>query len=362
MVFTEFGNLKEVIVGKELKLPTRQMDFTIKNMYNDNFKLSTVYNDIFENYTLDKYMIETRNDQLDNLAKTLTDLDIIVHRPDDVKKLELIRTPDYTSAMSSASNVRDIIFTYGDIIMETPLLVHNRLFENTTMTHIFKEHPSTWIKAPYSKLTEETLDLESWENDRDFSNIPDIFEMGLDGANMIKIGRDIICNVATHNQYLGYKWVKKILTRFYPELEIHMVKVADSHIDGTLLPLAPGTFLANNVFLNKNTIKEQLPQKFKSWDIIYTNDYYQKDEAYWSELSNCDIKLASTRGMDTNVLSIDHKRVLVLDEAVKTMDLLDKKGFEPIPIKLDHGEIFAGGLHCSTLDLRRDDEFIDYTK
>lgn len=32
-------------------------------------------------------------------------------------------------------------------------------------------------------------------------------------------------------------------------------------------------------------------------------------------------------------------------------------GGEPILVDLDNGEIFAGGIHCSTLDLVREDEY-----
>ena len=62
------------------------------------------------------------------------------------------------------------------------------------------------------------------------------------------------------------------------------------------------------------------------------------------------------------LLSLDESKILILKEAVKTQELLYKNGFEPIPVELDNGEIFAGGIHCSTLDISREDYFIDYTK
>jgi glycine amidinotransferase len=65
--------------------------------------------------------------------------------------------------------------------------------------------------------------------------------------------------------------------------------------------------------------------------------------------------LASSRGMDINVLSLDRNNVLIQHDATRTAELLYKNGFTPIPIQFRHGEIFAGGIHCSTLDLERDD-------
>lgn len=77
-------------------------------------------------------------------------------------------------------------------------------------------------------------------------------------------------------------------------------------------------------------------------------------------MTDIDIKLASERGMDLNILSLDSKRVLVNKNAVHTADVLDKNGFEVIQVELENGEIFAGGIHCSTLDLEREDEYIFY--
>lgn len=78
-------------------------------------------------------------------------------------------------------------------------------------------------------------------------------------------------------------------------------------------------------------------------------------------MTDIDIRLASSRGMDINVLSIDESRVLVNKRAVGVKDILSKNGFDVIEVELDYGEIFAGGIHCSTLDLVREDEYIDYT-
>ena len=364
MVYTEFGKLKEIIVGRELKFSERQLDFTIKNMYSENLKLCNVYADNFDYYSLSKELINHRNKQLDNLSSLLEYHDVKVFRPDEMNNVVIAKTPDFSMIQSSASNVRDITLVYGDTIIETPILVQNRLFENTLMYDIFKEKQLegyNWIKAPYTKLNNNTLDINNWEEDRDFNNIPPQYEMGFDAANIIKIGSDLICNVSTYNQYLGYVWLKKLFTRLFPNINMHMIKVADSHIDGTLLPLKSGVFLANNVFIGKE-LENQLPKKFKNWKILYTNDYYQKDDLYWKEIYSNPIKLASTRGMDTNVLSLDESKILILKEAVKTQELLYKNGFEPIPVELDNGEIFAGGIHCSTLDISREDYFIDYTK
>ena len=47
---------------------------------------------------------------------------------------------------------------------------------------------------------------------------------------------------------------------------------------------------------------------------------------------------------------------------MKDKSFLSKNGFNIIETLLNHCEMFGGGVHCSTLDLDREDEYIDYTK
>ena len=101
-----------------------------------------------------------------------------------------------------------------------------------------------WIKAPNTHLLKETYDLKDWKEERDFSNINPNYEMAIDAPNFLTIGKDVIVNVATDIQFLGYEWVKSL----FPESTFHVIKCADSHIDGELVCLRPGVFLLNPRF------------------------------------------------------------------------------------------------------------------
>jgi len=52
--------------------------------------------------------------------------------------------------------------------------------------------------------------------------------------------------------------------------------------------------------------------------------------------------------------------VVVNKRAYGVKDILSKNGFDVVEVELENGEIFAGGIHCSTLDLVREDEYIEY--
>ena len=352
---TSFGKLKEVIVGRELQLTKRLSDTTFRQFYREALD-EKIYETPFDDYHVSMNLIDERNHQLDLLATTIESRGITVHRPDVLDKIVPFTTPSFRSELSSASNVRDVTFVYGNKLIETPTFVRNRYYENTLLYDVYnrawdKGRGGQWIRCPHTELTEDTIDIGHWGDTRDYTNIPDRFVMAIDGAQFLRIGKDVIVNINSYNQWLGFEWVKS----FFPETNFHVLHVADNHIDGCLMCLRPGVFLVNPLYPN---IKDILPAKFKNWTFLYPKDLTSNIDV--SGMTNVDIRLASSRGMDVNVLSLDPNTVLVSDRAYGVKDALEKNGFDVVEVKLDHGEIFAGGIHCSTLDLVREDEFISY--
>lgn len=355
---TSFGKLKQVVVGRELELDRRIMDITFKYFYKEAIG-QEIYESRFDGYKINMDSIMKRNSDLDNLAKILENRGIVVHRPNILKKVIQFQTPTFKSEVSSASNVRDITLVYKNKIIETPTYVRNRYFENMALYDVFSQvfangTGGQWIKAPNTKLTEFTIDLDDWKKPRDYTNVNPKYDMAIDGAQFLRIGRDVIVNVTTYNHWLGFQWIKS----FFPETQFHMVSIADNHIDGAIICLKPGVFLVDPKYQN---IRDMLPDKFKSWKYIIPNEDDLRKNIDVTGMTDIDIRLASSRGMDINVLSIDENTVVVYDKAVCVIDILRKNGFEVIPVSFDNGEIFAGGIHCSTLDIEREDEYIFYT-
>ena len=352
---TSFGKLKEVVVGRELNLAKRLSDVTFKQFYREALD-ERIYEAPFESYSVSMALIDERNKQLDNLADLLSVRGITVHRPDTLDKIVPFTTPSFRSELSSASNVRDVSWVYCNKLIETPTFVRNRYYENTLLYNVYnqaydKGRGGQWIRCPHTELTEDTIDLGHWGDTRDYNNIPSNYVMAIDGAQFLRIGKDVIVNINSYNQWLGYEWVKS----FFPDTNFHVLHVADNHIDGCLIALKPGVFLVNPLYPN---IRDLLPEKFRNWKYLYPKDLTANIDV--RGMTDIDIRLASSRGMDVNVLSLDENTVLTTDRAYGVKDILDKNGFDVVEVKLEHGEIFAGGIHCSTLDLVRDDEYIDY--
>ena len=342
-------------MGRELTLAKRLSDATFKQFYREALD-EKIYESPFDSYQVSMDLIDQRNTELDSLANTLANTGVVVYRPDILDKIIPFTTPSFKSELSSASNVRDISFVYGNKLIETPTFVRNRYFENTLLYDVYNRAYNNgkggqWIKSPHTELTEDTIDLGHWGDSRDYNNIPSNYVMAIDGAQFLRIGRDVIVNINSYNQYLGYEWVKS----FYPDTDFHVLHVADNHIDGCLICLRPGVFLVNPLYPN---IRDMLPAKFRKWKYLYPKDLTTNINVHG--MTDIDIRLASSRGMDINVLSIDENTVIINQRARGIKDILDKNGFNIIEVKLEHGEIFAGGIHCSTLDLVRDDEYKYY--
>lgn len=354
---TTFGKLKKVVVGRELEIDQRVIDITFNTFFKENLCVEGLYNSRNELYRISKDILLKRIEQLDELADKLESLGIEVERPDRATAVKRIQTPFFQTEASSANNVRDLTLVYNDTIVETPICLRSRIFENLNMHRIFKEafdngDGGRWVKAPNTHLIKDTYDLDDWRNPRDFGNINPQFEMAIDAPNFLTIGKDVIVNVATSIQYLGYKWVKSL----FPESTFHVIKCADSHIDGELVCLRPGVFLLNPKFTE---IRDMLPEKFKTWKFLIPEDLTENLNV--TGMTDIDIRLASSRGMDINVLSIDENTVMVNKRAIGVKKCLEENGFDIVEVELDNGEIFAGGIHCSTLDIIREDEYTDYT-
>lgn len=186
----------------------RVMDMTFKYFYREALG-EVIYESPFDGYRVNYDLVVKRNEQLDNLASVLEGFGVDVRRPKKVDRVQHFQTPTFKSETSSASNVRDITLVYGNSIVETPTYVRNRYFENRALYEIFSEcwdmgRGGRWIKAPLTDLTEKTMDLEDWRKKRDFSKIDPRFEMAIDAAQFLRIGKDVLCNVSTYNHFLGF--------------------------------------------------------------------------------------------------------------------------------------------------------------
>lgn len=353
-VHTEWGPLKEVIVGSVFNLSPYNVDISFKVFFNDNVKDVLLKNSI----TLQSKLVQERQEDLDHLAKVLTDLKITVHRPEELKEVVSFKTPYFEDHTSPSDNPRDQVLIIGNKIIETPCIWRKRYFENDLLKKIFYQYfraGSTWISAPRPMMKDLSYDLSYSKtnvniNQTEIQNQnPTEFEIMFDAAQCLKFGKDILINVSNENHRLGVKWLQGVVGSEY---RLHTTELTDHHIDGMLMPIAPGKMLINCGTMPAKL--DRLPKKFQSWEMI-------KVEV--ESVGDYKLNLASTN-IYANVLPIAPNKIIVFNES-ETPDpvfskILEKNKIEFIHVRLRHSRLFGGGAHCATLDMRRDETLEDY--
>lgn len=357
-VYTEWAPLKEVIIGDSINFNHEQIDKIFQYIYIDQIDKS--FSEKI-NYSVAKKYILERQEDLDNFAKILEKRGIVVKRPKKLTKLASFRTPYFRSVMSPIDSPRDMFFCIGNEIIETPPTNRKRYFEGLLLYDVFNEYfrgGSRWTLAPRPRLFLNTLDFTYWKEVNKLHELDGIekkYEICFDAANCLKFGKDIIMNVGNKNHELGAVWLQRHLGN---DFRVHKIRFTDNHIDGTIMPLRPNLLLVNKHFKDK---LKNLPKFLQKWKVLeVSEEYVNKDFNYPFNYPSNHLQLASFLGMVVNVLSIDENTVCVNKKHVKLIKLLESEGFEVIPVQLRHSELFGGGLHCVSLDVRREEKIEDY--
>lgn len=340
--YTEWGNLKEVILGRaeNAQIPK------IKN--HDIHCVDYANYDSVNNLPGGIYpeqIIEETIEDLNVFEKILIDLGIKVHRPELFDYSTTHGSPHWSTDAYYGYCPRDSALIIGDMIIETPMPLRARYYETLALKPIFKNYflnGSKWISAPKPSLLDELYDRSNLDN-------PTLteYEPAFDAANIVRCGKDIFYLVSNSGNKLGASWLQNLLGEKY---KIHILDniYAYVHIDTTILPLAPGKVLLNSSRVNE----KNLPEYFSKWDKIWATDMietpYVKD---WAPASPW---------LGMNIFSINEKTIVVESRQTHLIKQLENKGFDIIPIQLRHARTLSGGPHCVTLDTVRDDQYGDY--
>jgi glycine amidinotransferase len=287
-----------------------------------------------------------RCEDVDLIAKVLSSLDIVVKRPQRLERIREINTLDWTNIATPCGNIRDQFLVIGDEIIETAPMMRGRLFENDLVKHLLLDYfkkGAKWTVAPRPRMLENSFDRAYF--DATYSEADsDHFEIMFDGAQCLKFGKDILINVSNENHILGATWLQRHLGE---KFKIHPVRITDSHLDGSFLPLQPGLLL---VHPEMNEKRHLLPKTLRNWDFIQFDDEQKI-------IANDDLLLLASQSINMNVLSIDERTVMINELAVNTIRNLEKKGITVVPTRLRHSQLYSGAFHCSTLDIRRKDKY-----
>lgn len=372
----EWAQLREIVVGSATNYTSHDRELSFDLFFHDNlFRSDWAYPRLgsasrtateHRSWSIKQQYVEELQEDVEGLADTLASLGAIVYRPMTLAKdAPQIAGFGWEAPPVPALNIRDNTLILGDEIIETPPAIRSRYLETRLLSTVFQRYydaGARWTTMPRPLLTDSSFDLSYARSagttlggptepieDPEPSPYDVGFEMMLDGAQCLRLGEDLVINIANENHRLACDWLERHLDRRY---RVHRVyRMSDNHIDSMILALRPGIFLARHA-----EIADTLPEPFRKWKFIVPPE--PSSESF-PTYDDGDLVLTSPY-IDLNVLSVNPETVVVNDACVELIRTLEDEGFTVVPVQHRHRRLFGGGFHCFTLDTVRDGGLEDY--
>jgi len=348
----EWSRLREVIVGTPYHLDYHA-DLSYRLFFHRNLcsegespAARSAANRLFRNVRPGNQLRDECLEDLSAFVQVLEDYGAVVRRPAVLTTVPEVRTPYWSAPMGHALMPRDLFLVIGDEIIETSPAVRARYFEADLYKELFTGYfnrDARWTLAPRSRLLDRNFDFSYASRHGYGGEVPadPFYELMFDGAQVLRFGRDLLFNAATENHRMGARWLAR---HIHGRNRVHVVEIADNHIDASVLPLRPGMLL-----MHESVDSDALPAELRQWDAIR---YQWLDKPI--EIAANGVPLLASQSIGMNVLSLDEQHVVVQDIQEPLIKDLEIHGFTPIPVRWRHGRSLGGGFHCVTLDIRRD--------
>jgi scyllo-inosamine-4-phosphate amidinotransferase 1 len=252
-----------------------------------------------------QWIIDEANEDLDGLAKILTDLGVEVVRPE----------PMNFQAHDGMYNYcpRDRLLIVGDKVIDTAMMYPCRDME---------------LQCYYGIL-----------DGAEVITMPRDQGLVLDAANILRLGPNkmLYLESASGNK-AAYYW---LLANLPPDTSIELCNFyAGVHIDSTIVPLRQGL-----VMLNASRVSfDNVPRAFEGWQKIWVRDVVAQGFHEYPYAS---------KWIAMNMLVVDPETVIVDRHQTELIKTLESYQFRVIPHELRHSRTLGGGFHCVTLDLIR---------
>ncbi|MFV2104380.1 glycine amidinotransferase [Micromonospora sp. LOL_024] len=368
--FDEWSPLREVVVGSAVNYTSHERELSFDLFFHDNLVRSEWYYPRLSAPSAGKSAsaikqryVDELNEDVENIARILESLGVLVHRPMPVHpSTNEVKTLAWSASVVPALNVRDNTLIVGDEIIETPPMIRSRYFETQLLSPVFADYfrsGARWTVMPRPLMTDASFD-PSYANSNAGGPIEPVqdpekspydvgYEMMFDAAQCLRLGRDIVANIATANHALAVDWLERHLEGRF---RIHRVyQLSDSHIDSMVLALRPGLLLVRSP-----EVVDYLPAALQKWDTIVPPPPESNNFPVYDD----DDLILTSPYIDLNVLSVDPYTVLVNDACPELVRTLERHKFTVVPVRHRHRRLFGGGFHCFTLDTVRDGGPEDY--
>jgi len=287
---------------------------------------------------LDKILTETKED-LDNLANYLTKLGIQVHRP-TIGELQ----PNQVYPIVP----RDQYLAYGDCIYQTYTSMRDRYWDGLCYYDIFVQlfnQGYNWLSQPPPILENRVLS-KSNPYHNEYKN-----KLLWHTATMFKAGDSLIVNDWGPGNQNGYDWMEK-------NCEGLLIKNIDTlqnrwgHIDQGFYMTDDDTVFCVDITWVPQCLRDkkviELGNRTFNYDLAMQNVNFggKFNTGEWLEQWQ---GLAQDTAFESNVLVIDSENIVSSIELPE----VEAHGITVHHVPIRHGLFWEAGIHCLTLDVRR---------
>lgn len=332
--FNEWDPLEEVIVGR---IDGARVPHPDPGLHALEFSQLDAMADIPSGPFCQRVVEETAED-LDILAGALEGLGVIVHRPAPLDHGRVFGTPDWQSDGFFNYCPRDSLLVIGDTLIEAPMVLRARQFENLAYRSLLVEYlrsGARWISAPRPRLLDGV-----YRRSIGFEIAIDESEPLFDAANVARCGRDLFYLVSDSGNNLGAQWLRQTIGTAYRVHALDRLRNT-THIDTTLVLVRPGLVCVPAPFVTP----ANLPAPLQSWDVVYVEDLVDH--------APCDCPQLSSKWVGLNLLMVNPSLAIVDGRQSALIRALEGRGIDVLPLRLRHARTLGGGFHCVTLDVRR---------
>lgn len=337
----EWGRLREIIIGN----PDQAWLPSMNDLSQRNFDRLEEHECIgMVGKPMPEWVIEQTAEDIEGLANTLKSFDVKTHFADSLDGSQPVVTPYWTAEQESFINIRDITLIYGDLVIDSPSPTRGRQFETLAVRRIFSQAKKNGVEfhhisPPRPQLLDDCYDLARPQG---LNETEPLF----DAANCVRLGSDIIIDINNTANSCGADWLQRNLDSFFGtrKVTVHKVSFSPDHIDVVIVPLREGQLLYNPKYVHP----DQLPEAVSNWDLIEAPPMIS--QPFFSGTP----KASDWIGLNLLVLDGESKCVIVEKEQTHLIKLLDRLGYQTVPVRWRHGRTWGGAFHCVTLDVCRD--------
>ena len=374
----DYGNLESIVLGVVENYTPHLWAWKAEGANSSDFEKAC---DLARNAIPDQIRNEVGAD-LEEFSQNLRGLGIEVIRPHRTTYENIIETNAYFAWGNDFYNVRDLHVVFSDQLLVASPSCPPRVEETKRLSTFFSEICNRFdlnlVESPSPKLQinpQEEFYLEGdlltpIENHKGVKlggDYPEVWhrlkndEILFDAANIARFENEAIFLISSTANKMAFEWLLRELRHTYRLTSTDVYR--SSHIDSTIVPLARDTVLVNAARVNP----QNLPSALREKKVIYFDEvaeipeaerqFHKQRKVIAEKINKLGVKSnldeMSSPWAGLNVLSIKDNLIAVESRQQKLMRELENRGFEVLPVRYRHPYTFLGGLHCTTLDIKR---------